>query len=77
MLIGILAGVAILFILIAASLVLFFRTRDSIPCCKRRRQQRSETAARSRHFDGTRIELRELQYPPPAYKGYEKSGTMV
>ncbi len=73
MLIGVLAAIAMVFIFIAAALVLFLRSWDSMLCCKRRRQgQAAKTASRRRHVGGVAIELREPRYPPPAYKGYEK-----
>ncbi|KAK0229322.1 hypothetical protein EDD85DRAFT_852617 [Armillaria nabsnona] len=78
MLIGVLAAIAMVFIFIAAALVLFLRSWDSMLCCKRRRQgQAAKTASRRRHVGGVAVELGEPRYPPPAYQGYEKTGAMV
>ncbi|KAG7453284.1 uncharacterized protein BT62DRAFT_57872 [Guyanagaster necrorhizus] len=78
-LIGILAGGAMLFIFIAAAAaaVLFCRTRDSIPCCRRRRrpQPEAEPVRRGHNFAGV-SEVGERQYPPP-YEGRGRTGTMV
>ncbi|PBK70228.1 hypothetical protein ARMSODRAFT_956303 [Armillaria solidipes] len=78
MLIGVLAAIAMVFIFVAAALVLFLRSWDSMLCCKRRRRGvAAKTASRKRCFGGVAIELREPRYPPPTYTGYEKTGAMV
>ncbi|KAK0186176.1 hypothetical protein F5146DRAFT_1069648 [Armillaria mellea] len=70
--------IALVFITVAATLVLFVRSWDSIKCCNRRqRAVTAKTASRRRHFGGVAVELREPRYPPPTYTRYQKTGDMV
>ncbi|KAK0460764.1 hypothetical protein IW261DRAFT_278988 [Armillaria novae-zelandiae] len=80
MIIGVLAAIAMVFIFVVAALILFLRSWDSVMCCKRLRRGQAGKAkpvSKRRRLGGVAIELGEPRYPPPAYKGYEKTGAMV